>query len=127
MRPVATTLTEKLAQLADMKIGDPAPSYLATPNAWVEELAKVAKEALDQIRRQSWQPIETAPIEPWTRDLPSFYRFKCLLQNEKGYVSEGWAYWVPPRRSIAPLMRWANNHGVCQPKYWMPLPQPMEG
>lgn len=76
-----------------------------------------------------WQPIETAPVEPWSDQLPSYYRFTCLLQTARGDVSEGWAYYVAPPRSRptkAPVMRWANRIGVIVPKYWMPMPAPKQ-
>lgn len=71
-----------------------------------------------------WQPIETAPVKPWTSDMACYYRFDCLLQNERGSVSQGWAYYVPPRRgSASPAkLRWADRHGQCFPILWMPLP-----
>lgn len=75
---------------------------------------------------RDWQPIDTAPVEPFDK-VPNYYRFQCLLQGERGDVGEGWAYYVPPPRSRplkAPLLRWANRIGQCFPKYWMPLPAP---
>lgn len=83
-----------------------------------------------------WQPIDTAPVKPWTPELPSYYNFNCLLQLEpRGgnppTVIEGQGYWVPPsrqqRKDKGPLLRWRAQYlGVIQPKYWMPMPAPKE-
>lgn len=74
----------------------------------------------------TWQPIDTAPVEPWD-NVPPYYRFRCLLQL-KNYtadvsVVEGEAYYIaPPRSKEQRLLRWRSNGRQCFPKYWMPLP-----
>lgn len=87
--------------------------------------AVVALEAaeVEFKRYHPWQPIETAPVPPFDRN-DAWRKFRCLLQLEKGYVCEGWAYWLAPRRtSQLPILRWANYQGQCQPVAWMPLPE----
>jgi hypothetical protein len=77
-------------------------------------------EALDD----RWQPIETVPVEPYTK-VPDYYRFRCLLQTKDGYVAEGWGYYVKLGRATShKSLRWATALGQCNPRYWMPLPEP---
>jgi hypothetical protein len=71
-----------------------------------------------------WRPIETAPVEP-AEKASSYYRFRCLLQNARGEVFEGWGYYVKLGRATSHMtLRWKNDIGQCFPKYWMPLPAP---
>jgi hypothetical protein len=107
------------------------------------DIKKVAQEAFDEIYRvrqleagiRQWQPIETAPVEPWEK-VHSYYRFNCLLQlkgmnNGSGQpaISQGYGYYVcAPRSKERRILRWHELHTghQCYPKYWMPLPAPKE-
>jgi hypothetical protein len=126
-------LIQKLRQIAEHDIGDglaPVPLELLTEAADALERGQMLhanalkhwEAAENDIPR--WQPIETAPVKPWTPELAIYYRFDCLLQNERGDVGEGWAYYVPPRRgsTTGAKLRWANRIGQCFPILWMPLP-----
>jgi len=78
-----------------------------------------------------WRPIAEAPLETWTRDLPGYYRYRCLIQTQGHgdvqHVQEGWGYWFKARHpNSEPVVRWASMHGLCTPKYFMPLPAAKE-
>lgn len=95
---------------------------------FIEALTAAARRGEPLPMPWAWQLIETAPIEPYK---PDSYNapFRCLVQLERGYVTEGAGYWVLPGQrgaSRTPLLRWRNSTGMCQPKYWMPLPAPKE-
>lgn len=118
------SLIQKLRQIESLKLGGPMPECLGADSYdWFDVISKIAGEAADALE-QRWQPIETAPVKPWTPELAIYYRFDCLLQNERGDVGEGWAYYVPPRRgsTTGAKLRWANRIGQCFPILWMPLP-----
>lgn len=69
-------------------------------------------------------------IRPWTRDLPSYYRHRCMIQmvkraNEEPWIQEGWAYWFKSRHSNSePVVRWACSNGLCTPQYFQAFPEP---
>lgn len=68
----------------------------------------------------NWQPIETAPVEP-SDSVPGWYRFRCLLANEHGWVNEGYAEYTHKRKDLV----WKNAYGQkLFPTHWMPLPSP---
>lgn len=80
-----------------------------------------------------WQPIDTAPVKPWTPGLESYYGFRCLLQNDLGHVFEGSARYVGAARKQVKgagvreaVLRWYNASGNrWEPNvvYWMPMPE----
>lgn len=68
-----------------------------------------------------WLPIDSAPIEPWTEALPSYYRFNCLLANENGWVRAGRAEYTYRKHKLT----WKEQGGhVFYPTHWQPLPAP---
>jgi len=131
----------RLEWMRDAKTGAVLPPGLFDDsNNWGEAASGAVKAALDEIERlqegwglagfPTWQPIDTAPVEPWD-NVPSYYRFKCLLQIPSGHpgnppeVCEGEAYYTTkPRHPERRILRWRNQRGMCFPKYWMPLPAP---
>jgi hypothetical protein len=121
---------KRLEWMAQAKAGDIPPDEIGFPvGAWAAPAAEAAKAALDEIERlrtgtiyHQWQPIDSAPIEPWNK-VVSYYSFRCMLQDADGFVREGEGYYVcPPRSKEQRILRWRNNLGQCFPKYWMPLP-----
>lgn len=125
------TLIEKLRQIEAHVPGGRTPPCLDRMD-WSAVLAKIAGEAADAVEaaarvivRAQWRPINTAPVEP-AEKVPSYYQFRCLLQNARGEVGEGWGYYVKLGRATShKTLRWANALGQCHPKYWMPLPAPL--
>lgn len=104
--------------------------------SWAQAMTDMARAAIDEIDRlktltiyHAWEPVETVPIEPHN---PNSYNapFRCLVQHETGYVEQAEAYWVELPRTKGTerpvVMRWRSRTGVCQPKYWMPLPAAKE-
>lgn len=82
-------------------------------------------------RLPTWRPIATAPVQPWTPELPSYYQFRCLLQipgTKAPSVIEGEGYWVVPTtryKNRTPQLRWKAQYlGVVYPSHWQPLPLP---
>jgi hypothetical protein len=129
-RPIEEwTLLEKLAEIATAPFGGPMPRCLLNPSDWARPMRKIAQEAFDEIVRlraevTDWQPLDTAPVEP-AHTVPSYYRFRCLLQDQQGHVFEGAAYFVKPKPHLEPQLRWksAADRQVF-PKFWKPLPAP---
>lgn len=98
-----------------------------TPLNQLIRIVKRESGTLQIERVPTWQPIETAPIEPWTPQTASYYRFRCLLQLSPQWVQEGEGYWVTPRPNSkikTPTLRWRTHLGVCAPTHWQPLPMP---
>lgn len=90
---------------------------------------RVFQEALNEMKRQlvavprsaaisEWQEISTAPVKP-VEEVPGYYRFRCLLQDERGYVQEGYAMYTHAKKQLTWMG--ANDRKV-HPVYWMPLP-----
>lgn len=130
------TLQEKLTQIAEWKFGSGTPACLLGDNQWGLPLGGIAQEAIDEIERlrigtiyHTWQPLGTAPVPSATEINPRVYRFRCLLQDKKGYVFEGNAHYVQFSRARNPewVLRWydaANRLCSPMPIYWMPMPAP---
>jgi hypothetical protein len=83
-----------------------------------------------------WRPIAEAEASfPPPSEVPSYWRFPCLLQNERGSVGEGFAAYVGNFRrekgnNKPPFIRWysaAFGRVEPRPKYWMSLPEPLTG
>lgn len=70
------------------------------------------------IAYSSWQPIETAPIKP-ADEVTSYYRFRCLLQSEGGWVGEGFGEYTHHKRKL--VWKQASGH-ACHPTHWQFLP-----
>jgi hypothetical protein len=103
------------------------------PNRWLrirertpDGLVIIEMATPDGVLGDLWQPIETAPVAPWTPELPSYYRFRCILQVKPTWVQEGEGYWIVPHRGKdrTPQLRWRTHLGMCQPTHFMPLPAP---
>ena len=63
-----------------------------------------------------WQPIETAPIEPFNKD-KWFMAHSPRLLLWKGHVVIGSYNYTERGKG-----RWQDNYGNCEPTHWMPLP-----
>jgi hypothetical protein len=72
-----------------------------------------------------WMPMDTAPVEP-AHTVPSYYRFRCMLQDARGEVFEGAGYYVKLGRATThQTLRWQNAaRRQVFPKFWKPLPAP---
>lgn len=145
------SLIEKLRQIADAKVGEPAPACLCGDKAWAIILAEIAKEAADALEQpllpanlkqivadsireelaargeifiKDWQPIDTAPVDP-ADTAWSHYEFHCLLQNFAREVFEGYGAYRTVGGSR--ILRWYDargrylSHSVT---HWMHLPAP---
>lgn len=81
------------------------------------------KRIVDQwVAPDGWLPVETAPVKALTDDLPSYYRFKCLLL-ERGEVFQGYAQYTHKKK----ILVWKNAalyDRSCTPTHWQPLPAP---
>jgi hypothetical protein len=133
------TLLEKLRAISRLKPGMEFPGFLKNEGGnWGYLLAKLCGDAADEIYRvhqleagiRQWQPIGTAPVEPWDK-APSCYAFPCLLQLQQGHpsspphVCSGEAYYTfAPRSKEQRILRWRSGGRQVFPKYWMPLPLP---
>ncbi len=78
-----------------------------------------------------WQPLDTAPVPSAVEINPRVYRFRCMLQDKKGWVFEGNAHYVQFSRATNPewVLRWydaANRLCSPPPIYWMPMPAPKQ-
>jgi hypothetical protein len=88
------------------------------------------KQLLDHL--PAWRPVAEieSVMEPWTPELPSYYRWRGLIQMPKSatsnpWVHEGWAYWFKSRHANSvPVVRWACSHGLCTPEFFQPFPEP---
>lgn len=69
--------------------------------------------------RGAWQPIKTAPIQPF--DAENWYMSaspNLLLWSGHWVTIGGYGYTQRGRG------RWRNHAGTLTPTHWMPLPQP---
>lgn len=100
--------------------------------AWVVKPSEggIVVHSVSRPVESDWQPIETAPVEPWDK-VASFYRFRCLLQipnrHEPPTVTSGHGYYTTaPRSKERRLLRWSDGSHQVFPKFWMPHPAPKE-
>lgn len=132
-RPIEEwTLLEKLAFIASVPIPEDADPETKMARRMVSDafdeiqrLREAVEPAVRIITADEWRPIDTAPVEPG-HTVPSYYRFRCLLQDGRDEVFEGAAYYVKVGRATThPTLRWQNAmQRQCFPKFWKPLPAP---
>lgn len=90
---------------------------------WLAEYGKIENRWGEHyLKCHDWSEIEFAPVPP--RETLKHQRWRCLLQDKRGWIELGWAAYARlPGQKERYRLQWYDGRGrVFMPVKWMPIP-----